>query len=225
VDIATISARITTNVNTLATAVTEFTNAFETTMKWIQRDWQLYEANGARPLLTGAKVTLLEAATAWAIGSNRGAAASLRAAIENSIAWLYYKDHPIEFSSVKSRRSDLLLPKAVQSYFKANDAGFEASYAMLAKLKNRPSEYYYSDVSEYVHAHPSFVLPGNINDLVITAPRDPSFLSIVKNTNEFITDNYTAFYRSSWGDFPESVQIYASGKLGVSLTKFVEIAP
>ncbi len=190
---------------------------------WIQRDWQLYQTNPAHLLLTGAKVSFLESATAWAIGSNRGAAASLRAAVENAFAWLYYKDHPVELKAVKERRADMLLPKAVQNYLKVVDGGFELSYEMLKKTKSRSNEYFYSDLSQYVHAHPNFSLNIAIESAVVSQPRDASFLNICAATAEFIADNYLAAYRASWGDFPNAVQTSVTTRLGSSLTKFVEI--
>lgn len=218
-----IAARIGANIASLSTALSDFTQAIPLSSSWIQREWQLHETNPAHVLLSGAKIAMLEAATTWAIGSNRGAAASLRIAIENTMSWLYYKDHLVEFRAVQSRHGDLLLPKAVQSYIKNVDAGFDASYAMINKTKTRPNEYFYTDLSQYVHAHPNQIGSGNIQDLVITSPRDPNFLVIVGFVDEFLADNYTACYRSSWGDFPEAVQIHVTTRLGSSLAKFVEI--
>jgi hypothetical protein len=218
-----IANRIEGNLSGIPIALQEFMAAMDHATHWIQRDWQLYQANPAHLLLTGVKVSFLESATAWAIGSNRGAAASLRAAVENAFAWLYYKDHPVELKAVKERRADMLLPKAVQNYLKAVDGGFEASYEMLKKTKSRPNEYFYTDLSQYVHAHPNFALNVTIENTVVASPRDASFLAICAATDEFIADNYIAAYRSSWGDFPNAVQASITTRLGTGLAKFVEI--
>jgi len=218
-----IAERIAGNLPGIPIALHEFMGAIDEATQWIQRDWQLYQANPAHLLLTGAKVSFLESATAWAIGSNRGAAASLRAAVENAFAWLYYKDHPMELKAVKERRADMLLPKAVQSYLKSVDGGYEISYEMLKKTKSRSNEYFYADISQYVHAHPNFFLNSNIENQVLSSPRDPSFLNICNSTAEFIADNYLALYRSSWGNFPNAVQESVTARLGISLAKFVDI--
>ncbi|MES2175350.1 MAG: hypothetical protein V4523_15575 [Pseudomonadota bacterium] len=218
-----IAERIAGNLPGIPIALHEFMGAIDEATQWIQRDWQLYQANPAHLLLTGAKVSFLESATAWAIGSNRGAAASLRAAVENAFAWLYYKDHPMELKAVKERRADMLLPKAVQSYLKSVDGGYEISYEMLKKTKSRSNEYFYTDLSQYVHAHPNFLLNSNIENQVVSSPRDPSFLNICNSTSEFIADNYLASYRASWGNFPNAVQESVTTRLGISLAKFVDI--
>lgn len=218
-----IASRIEGNLPEIPVALQEFMAAMDQATHWIQRDWQLYQANPAHLLLTGVKVSFLESATAWAIGSNRGAAASLRAAVENAFAWLYYKDHPVELKAVKDRRADMLLPKAVQSYLKAVDGGYEASYEILKKTKSRPNEYFYSDLSQYVHAHPNFSVIDTIENTVVSSPRDASFLGICAATSEFISDNYLAAYRASWGDFPNAVQTSIASRLGTGLAKFVEV--
>lgn len=219
-----IAGRIEGNLPDIPTALHEFMVAMDHASHWIQRDWQLYQENPAHLLLAGSKVSLLESATAWAIGSNRGAAASLRAAVENAFAWLYYKDHPVELKAVKDRRADMLLPKAVQSYLRGADGGFDTSYEMLKKVKTRPNEYFYSDLSQYVHAHPNFSLNIPIEEAVVSSPRDTSFLAICASTSEFIADNYLATYRASWGDFPTPVQADITSRLGATgLARFVEI--
>ena len=172
----------------------------------------------------GAKVALLEAATAWAIGSNRGAASSLRAYIENTFAWLYYKDHPVEFQTILTKHADMMLPKSVQNYLKNIDGGFEKAYTLISRKGLRTSEYYYTDVSQFVHAHPSFaLLSENIEELAVSVPRDKGFLSISTMTDEFISDNYVAFYRSSWDDMPKSVQQNTSHRLGGMLRQFLDV--
>src|SRR4051794_37126959 len=108
--------RLTANLGAFEKGMDAFLGSVPLSMAWVQREWPLSENLEARTLLTGAKIALLESGTAWAIGSNRGAASSLRVFIENTFAWLYYKDHPVEFRLMQELRADLLLPKAVQTY-------------------------------------------------------------------------------------------------------------
>jgi hypothetical protein len=129
----------------------------------------------------------------------------------------------MELKAVKERRADMLLPKAVQSYLKAVDGGYEASYEVLKKTKARPNEYFYSDLSQYVHAHPNFAINSTIESTVVSSPIDSGFLAVCAATSEFIADNYLATYRSSWGDFPTAVQASVTNRLGTGLAKFVEI--
>jgi hypothetical protein len=193
--------------------------------QWVQREWLLAEGNPARNLLAGAKVTFLEAGSAWAIGSNRGAASSIRAYIENAFAWLYYKDHPVEFRAVLARQLDLILPKSVQSYIKSVDNGFDKAYAMIARKRTRSNEYFYTDVSQFVHAHPAFASPSiNIEETAVSVPRDASFITLANMADEFISDNFLACYRASWGDIPSPVQENASSRLGSVLAQFVDAA-
>lgn len=86
-----LAQRLADNLSSFDEGMGVFSQAMPLSKAWIEREWPLSENVKAQSLLVGAKVALLEAATAWAIGSNRGAASSLRAYIENTFAWLYYK--------------------------------------------------------------------------------------------------------------------------------------
>lgn len=221
-----IASRVATNLMGFEGALAEFSAALPLSKDWIQREWLLSASNPAQPLLLGAKVALLEAGTAWALGVNRGAASSLRAYIENAMSWLHYKDHPVEYRSVEARRNDLMLPKALQSYIKQHDLGFERAYSELVKVsaRGRDDEYYYSVVSQFVHAHPAFTtLSDKILELAVSSPRDASFLSLCNKADEFVSDNYSAYYRASWDDVPTSVRGAAEGRLGPKLKDFLAI--
>src|SRR5271155_1536988 len=131
-------ARLRQNLDTFDEGLEAFRRAMPLSQEWIQREWLLAaDANPARNLLVGAKVSFLEAGTAWAIGSNRGAASSLRSYVENAFAWLYYKDHTVEFRAVVERRMDMMLPKAVQVYMKTVDPGFEKALDLITKKGKR----------------------------------------------------------------------------------------
>jgi hypothetical protein len=216
-------ARLNENLGTFEEGLSAFFNAMPVSQSWIQREWLLSDENPAQKLLIGAKVALTEAGTAWAIGSNRGAASSLRALIESTFGWLYYKDHPVEFRVMLERQMDMVLPKAVQSYMKSIDGGWEKAYSFLLRKKSRPSEYFYTDVSHFVHAHPAFTSKQvNIEETSISVPREASFLTLCAMTDEFISDNYVTFYRASWGDVPKPAQENALSRLGKSLKQFVD---
>jgi hypothetical protein len=220
-----LAQRLAQNLSSFDAGLNVFSEAMPLSRDWIQREWPLSESVKAQSLLVGAKVALLEAATAWAIGSNCGAASSLRAYIENTFAWLYYKDHPVEFQTILTKHADMMLPKSVQNYIKNIDEGFEKAYNLISRKRVRTSEYYYTDVSQFVHAHPSFALRSeNIEESAVSLPRDSGFLTISAMTDEFISDNYLAFYRSSWDDAPKSVQQNTSKRIGTTLRQFLDIS-
>jgi hypothetical protein len=213
-----LAQRLAQNLSSFDEGLGVFSQAMPLSKDWIQREWPLSESTKAQSLLVGAKVALLEAGTAWAIGSNRGAASSLRAYIENTFAWLYYNQ------TIVTKHADMMLPKSVQNYFKNIDGDFEKSYLLISIRGLRTNEYCYTDVSQFVHAHPSFALHSNtIEESAVSVPRDTGFLTISTMADEFISDNYLAFYRSSWDDAPKSVQQNASQRLGTTLQQFLNI--
>jgi hypothetical protein len=218
-----IAARITENLKAHSKAFAEFVAIIRLSQSWIEFSWPLTGTNPAGPLMAGAKISLLEAGTSWLIGSNRGAAASLRTHLENSIAWLYYKDHPIEYRTMLARDEDLLLPKAVKSYLQRIDRGYEKAYAAIVATAGRPNEYYYSDVSQFVHAHPAFAALGSdVASIVISQPRDVGFLKICAHADEFLSDIYVTCYRHNWDMIPQAVKDNITKRLGTKLRKFLE---
>jgi hypothetical protein len=221
---STLAARIETNLTTLEAALAAFMSSTALSRAWVDYAWPLGADNAARPLLVGAKISLLEAGTSWGIGSNRGAAASLRTFVENIFAWLYYKDHPVEYGLVSSREDDLVLPKAIKLYLQRTDKGFEKAWSILLGAALRETDYYYSDISQYVHAHPSFSsTTSDISNSIISVPRDDGFLVLSSYADEFVSDAYLTLHRHHWDMIPAAVKDNAQQRLGPKLSKFIEI--
>jgi len=217
--------RLKANLGDFEKAFDEVLASVPLTVAWVKAEEATNPAFPASRLLTGSKLALLEAAACWGAGLNRGAAGSLRTLIENLFAWLYYKDHPVEYAAVERKHSELLLPKAVITYLKNVDRGFDTAHAFLKEKMGRPNDYYYSDVSEYVHAHPSHVLPGKPPwELAVTIPRDSGFLAICEHADEFVSDGFSTHYRASWGIVPDVTKSDLSARLGTKLAKFLAVA-
>lgn len=205
-------------------ALHQFLGCVPRSMGWLEREWTIGAGKPAARLIVGAKISLIEAGASWAAGLNRGAASSLRVYVENTIAWLYYKDHEVEYNSVRNGIADLFLPKAVQSYLKSNDLGFEKAYAILSKYSKRDKEYYYSSISDFVHAHPAFTASASdIFDAAVSSPRQDAFLGIANMADEFISDSYLAHYRGSWSDVPKAVSENTTTRLGQKLSDLLSI--
>lgn len=220
-----VKARIEGNVDGFEDRAASIPAALPLSIAWIDFETGHAADIPAADLLKGARLALLEAASAWAIGLNRGAAGSLRTFIENTFAWLYYKDHPIEFNLVTKKEIDLLLPKSIQKYLKEIDSGFDKAYSIIVKVQTRPDEYYYTNLSFFSHAHPSQLLSGKpSHELVVTAPPDAGFLAVCANVDEFISDNFATAYRNSWGLVPQIVKDSVSERLAAKSADFLAIA-
>ena len=123
---------------------------------------------------------------------------------------------------VDRRDDDLFLPKAIRSYVSKIDKGFEQANAILFKVASRPNDYYYTNISGYIHAHPaSMADPLNIVDLALSNPPEPQFLNICRYADEFISDLYLVRNRFHWDTIPELVRQNAAARLGDKLTKFL----
>lgn len=217
-----IAARLGKNAIGAAGQIGSFIKLFPLSMAWIEYYWPMSPHNSAISLLVGSKISLLESGASWSVGSNRGAAASLRTYVENIISWFYYREHPVEFKMVSRGIDDLLLPKAVISYASKIDPTFEKHHSALFKNAARDTDYYYTTISGYIHAHPKFTSsPKRLAEIVVSVPVDPGFSTICSNTDEFISDFYATIHRRSWDTVPETVKLNISGRLDKKLAKFL----
>ena len=220
-----LKGRLTVNLDKFETRSNQVSDSVPLSKAWIDAEAGSADENPAAPLLKGARLMLLEAATAWALGLNRGAAGSLRTYIENLFAWLYFKDHPVEYALVEQKTRELILPKSTQAYLKDIDKGFEKAYKYLNKNMDRPSEYFYTDLSFFVHAHPNQILKGKTaSELVVTVPPEAIFTEICSQADEFISDNFVVAYRHSWGSVPAIVKDNVSARLGKKAADFLAVA-
>ena len=97
--------------------------------------------------------------------------------------------------------------KGVKGYLQRIDRGYDKAYVALVSTSSRPNEYYYSDVSQFVHAHPAFAALGSeVASIVISKPRDVGFLKICTHADEFLSDMYVTYYRHNWDMIPEAVK-------------------
>lgn len=217
-----IAKRVAQNAPNLADQVKLFIEKMPLTLAWIDAEWPTANQNIARPLLAASKQALLDAGATWAAGLNRGAVAALRSVIETGIAWIYYKDHPVEFKQVMQHRENMMLPKAVQNYAASVRDSTDKAYKELSKKSTRDADYYYSTVSSYVHGHPSFALVVNdLAEMTVSVPPAAGFLQMSGYSDEFISDVYLSYYIDSWGSVPKIVQENAVERVGKGLAKLL----
>jgi hypothetical protein len=220
-----VGERIKANIPQLEANITKIAASLPLTRSWVDSESLAAGIKRETALLEAARLSLLECATGWALGLNRAGAGSLRTFVENSICWLYYKDHPVEFDLVLSAKFEMMLPKAVQKYLKDTDTGFEKAYKLLQPSMKRPNEYYYTDISAFVHGHPNFVISGlTASQITVSTPPNDSFGLMCDYADEFVSDQFMTAYRHSWGAIPELVQAYAKVRLGKKLAEFLAVA-
>jgi hypothetical protein len=219
-----ILGRLSSNLADFEAAFDQFQKAFPLSKAWIQHEWPMSSHKASGALLLGAKTALLEGGTAWGAGLNRAAVTSLRVYIENLFAWLYYKDRPIEFDVVYNKKMDMLLPKDVQKYLKLMDQSYDIAYGEITKSGMRSREYYYTEVSQFIHAHPA--APGSqkpLDEIAVASPREAVFLTICAMADEFISDNYFAFYRRNWDHIPLEIRENLSTRMGRKIAKILAL--
>lgn len=217
-----IKSDILSNISAFENSCKSVLESFPLSVAWIERELVSATSLKAEALLRSSQISMLEACSTWSCGFNRSAAASLRSFCEASFSWLYYKDHSVEYSLVETRQEDLMLPKAVQGYLKKIDAGFEVAYSILSKEKTRSNEYYYTDLSFFVHAHPAQIISNvDLHKSAVSCPPEAAFITVCKFLDEFISDNFATYMRHSWGAVPALVQENLQGRLGNKLQKFI----
>jgi hypothetical protein len=166
-------------------------------------------------LLDAAQGALIEVAGCLSLGLARSAIFSIRAHMELLMAWIYYNDHPFEWTKFEKSGRDYLLHSAVLSYLRNNDEKFQDRFRLLTKYKARTIEDPYGILSIHVHS----VSPSSgpaiapLSSLVQEASVCDEVISLWGEVSEYLTDILCCWYAGRWHDFPPEVRAHLESRL------------
>jgi len=169
----------------------------------------------ATELLDAIGAAIREAAALAAIGAARPCLFSLRAQIDLILAWIYFKDHPIEYAVVKRTGEGFRLKKEVISYMKESFVGYGEKMGILAQAPVRKEIDPYKLLSAHIHAQSSYVIPkiNNLRDVIAEKSIVDDCISIQADVSEYISDQLFASgiigYKSLSQEFIDSLKLRA----------------
>lgn len=182
--------------------------ALRPSLFWIGRHMDSINDYCCGELLRGSYGAAVEAVSLVSFGLVRPAVLSLRAHYELSLQFVYYKDHPIEWRTVKQFRAQPSLPSINKKYLRDNYSTYEKRTTALSKHKESEIADCYEVLSGIAHGTAldsisAAVLPADlVEENAIVAATERVFLA----TGETLFDMHLAIYPSNWVSLHGEVQ-------------------
>lgn len=208
-----------TQVNELALAVNTFATSSGATLStkveknaelllaWLQFLSIHHLTGTADCLLNALGPSIREVAASLAMGLVRPALFSLRTQIDLSLAWLYFRDHKVEWERVNATGEGFKMKTELQEYFITHNARFKARLATLKLIKTRNEEEPYRFLSAHIHGQSQVVLPEVIELKDVVCNKDECFdcAKGVFEVSEYLNDIFLSLYASQWRSLPKII--------------------
>lgn len=174
----------------------------------------------ADELVDGVQAAMVEVAGCIALGLVRGGLFSMRAETDMLLAWIYFRDHPVEWDHTM-RTGEGKLRAEVVKYMNNFIPRFDARYKLLTSQMTREQREPYALLSAHIHSQSPFTVPviRGIEHLVGTQSRCDECVKLQADVSEYLADILTAFFARLWQDFPPSVQARIQARLSAAQLK------
>ncbi len=176
---------------------------------WLSYLNSYHRTGVADSLLDAIGSSIREAVGALSLGLVRQALFSLRGQVDLMFAWLYFKDHAIEWNHVNETAEGFKLKGEVLEYLGDHVTGFKRRMGTLREISTRKKPDPYRLLSAHIHAQSDFVLPivVELKDLVRPEPVCMECTQVAFEVAEFLNDVLLAVYLPSWSSLPTAVQV------------------
>lgn len=181
---------------------------------WLSYLNSFHRTGTADSLLDGVESSIREAAGVLSLGLVRQTLFSLRGQIDLLLAWLYFKDHAIEWSHVNQTADGFKLKKELLQYLDQHFLKFGSRIATLREIATRKEPDPYRLLSAHVHAQSDPVLPdvAELKDLVRPVTDCDECALVAFEVAEFLNDVLLAVFLPSWASFPMEVRTAANAR-------------
>jgi RNase P subunit RPR2 len=191
-----------------ATLVEGVEDAAALALEWFQylRKWRL--TGVADELILGAHSAVVEAAACLSLGLVRPALFSMRAQIDMSLSWIFFKDHKIEWERVQAEGEGFKLKRDVVAYLEQHMVGFRSRLTLLRNHKRGQCEDAYRLLSAHVHSQSRATVPdtSDLAAIVRSESTCRECATIQREVSEFLNDVFFAFAPEIWPDAPNRIK-------------------
>lgn len=175
--------------------------------------WLQYLESGqltgtANCLISGVSSAAREGVACVALGLARPAINSLRLQIDLSLAWLYFKDHPVEWARVQATGDGFKLKTELIKYVNETIPGYTARFGLLSQCKTRKLDDPYRLLSAHIHGQSETVLPKVLypKDIVATPKIQMEIIELQLECSEFLNDVFWSLYSDRWASINKELQ-------------------
>lgn len=188
---------------------------------WIGHLLVSTQAESPKVLLRGTQAAAVEAAGCVSLGLIRPALFSMRGQIDMMMAWIYFRDHPVEWRHAHHNAGEGKLRGEVIKYLGIYYPRFRERWKLLVANRTRVAEEPYGVLSAHVHSLtpttvPSIAtLPAMVSDTASCA----ECATLQFAVSEYLNDIFLASHADKWVDLPNSVQTAIRARLSSSQLK------
>lgn len=175
---------------------------------WLEYLSMFHRTGVADSLIEAASSSIREVAGLLSLGLARPALFSLRGQIDLILAWLYFKDHAVEWSHVNETADGFKLKKELLQYLDQHVPKFAVRMGILRDTKTRRELDPYRLLSAHIHAQSDPVLPviAELKDLVRSKNVCDECTQVAFEVAEYINDVFLVFFLSGWASLPVQIQ-------------------
>lgn len=181
--------------------------ATQLAMAWLEYLRRSQATGTADELLDGFHASLIETAGCLAMGLVRPAVFAMRTQVDILVAWLFFKDHPIEWEHVEATGKRYRLVSEVLKYLRTYNSRFQDRLVLLRAERGQGEEDPYHLLSAHVHSQNSATIPPlvEIHQLVQGKPRCLECVELQLEICEYLSDVLASCFATQWADLPEFV--------------------
>jgi hypothetical protein len=175
---------------------------------WLEYLINHHKTGVADSLLTATQSLIRECAANLSMGMVRSALFSLRGQIDLSLAWLYFKDHAIEWRLVNTKGDGFKLKKEILEYLTSHNPGFSHRIGILKQIHQRQEAEPYRLLSAHIHGQSEVVLPSvpSLSDVVYNLDSSIECTKVAFEVSEYINDIFLSVFRPQWYSLPPIIQ-------------------
>jgi hypothetical protein len=177
-------------------------------LAWLDYIETNYKTGTADELISSSVSCARECAAFLSLGLARPVIFGLRAIVDLCLAWLYFKDHAIEWERVNTTGDGFKLKKEIFEYLANNIDGFSARQGILKSIPTRKIEDIYRFLSAHIHGQSLPVLTEikSLSDIVFPEDNCNETLELAFAAAEYLNDVFLAIYANVWHSLPAIVQ-------------------
>lgn len=175
-------------------------------------EWLAYlrtsESTGtADVLLAGVRAALIESGACLTLGLVRPALLAMRAQIDMVLAWLFFKDHPVEWRRVEQSGDGFQTRSEVLRYLSQHVPGFRFRYKALGHSSEEKKNELYSLLSAHVHGQSGPFIPKieSIDSLVSSFEQCSESVELQERVAAYLADLLMSCFAHGWPDMPRSL--------------------
>lgn len=159
-------------------------------------------------LLDGISSAAGEGIACLTLGLVRPAINSLRLQIDLSLAWLYFKDHPVEWTRVQDTGEGFKLKTELIKYIGESYPKYSTRFGILKDCKTRTLEDPYRLLSAHIHGQSEFALPQVKlpRDIVASPIAQDEAIKLQLECSEYINDVFWSVYANRWASIPDKLR-------------------